>query len=213
MKEGWRRDEGRMKEGWGSDEGGMRERWSSNPGEITERWWRDEGLSHSSSLFIMRLNYTHLHLNKVCPHTHKRDVQHIQTTCPCLWAHMWACPCWPWSRAPPAGSPVSSGRLGPRGRRSQSGWCGSTWTPSSGRTTPVPGGSTEAPFSGTTGGCSARNEVEEVNPTSSYSTLILSRNIHPSHVWRVYIITNQRSGRISTEPQARKAILWSSAET
>lgn len=215
MKDRWRKDEGEMKEGRRKDEGRMRERWSSNPGEITERWWRDEGLSHSSSLFIIQLNYTNLHLNNVRPHTHThtRDVQHIETACPCLWAHMWACPCWPWSHAPPAGSPVSSGRLGPRGRRSRSGWCDSTWTPSSGRTTPVPGGSMEAPSSGTTGGCSAREEVEEVNPTGSYSTLILSRNIHPSHVWWVDIITNQRSGRSSTEPKARKAIIWSSAET
>ena len=92
-------------------------------------------------------------VQKTRTHNHTKQTAHTHT-------HTASYAVSPWSLFPPAVSPVSSVPLGPRGHHSRWGWCGSTGTLSSGRTTPGPGGSRAARSGGRTGGYSAHGGEE-----------------------------------------------------
>lgn len=66
----------------------------------------------------------------------------------------------PWSPFPPEGSRVSSVRLDLHGRRWRSGWCGSSGTHASCRTTRAPGASKAARCAGRTDGYSEEEKTK-----------------------------------------------------
>lgn len=72
----------------------------------------------------------------------------------------------------PKGSRASFEQPAPRGRRSLSGWCGSSWTRASGRTTHAPGGSREGLSAERTGGYSEEHRAGNVRLTVFHDNFI-----------------------------------------
>lgn len=145
------------------------------------------------------------------PHNRKENITYIED----LWlfksrsrSHAHANTLWkeggisPSFLSPPTGSRASFGQPGLRGHRLLSGWCGSSWTRASGRTTRVPGGSREGLSAERTGGYSEEFEAgnegintmtqrmcpKSLNHSHSLSFTVFHTLVSKLRIWTLFYI-------------------------